>query len=195
MEVDVKRVNINLLENLQVQYDNAQVCWLQQLNIAEICDGLSGRERYNAGTGECWNYCSDWIDRLVRKSVWASVTSIEERLDETAEKMISWIHYYLLTEQLDVTAYTDKLHRGFIPGPRYWYRSYGLTWHCVCYFDGLDKGIKFAVMIWRIFVWRKRIQRKNLETQYINATNDLMNNQRNFKNKRIIIFWQRMSMR
>ena len=52
MEVDVKRVNINL-ENLQVQYDNAQAMLAQQPEYAEICDGLSGRERYNAGTGEC----------------------------------------------------------------------------------------------------------------------------------------------
>lgn len=29
--------------------------------------------------------------------------------------------------------------------------------------------------------------RKNLQTQYLNAVNDLMNNQRNFKNRKTII--------
>ena len=41
MEVDLKRVNINL-ENLKVQYDNAQAMMKQQLNMLEIHYGLSG---------------------------------------------------------------------------------------------------------------------------------------------------------
>lgn len=36
--------------------------------------------------------------------------------------------------------------------------------------------------------------RKNLQTQYLNAVNDLMNNQRNFKNRKITICWRKMSM-
>ncbi len=41
MEVDLKRVNINL-KNLKVQYDNAQAMMKTAIEYAEIHYGLSG---------------------------------------------------------------------------------------------------------------------------------------------------------
>ena len=68
------------------------------------------------------------------------------------------------------------------------FRSYGvgLTLR-IPIFDGLDKTYKIKKAM--IDIENKRLAwedaRKNLQTQYLNAVNDLMNNQRNFKNRRI----------
>ena len=86
------------------------------------------------------------------------------------------------------TDYKDKLHHWFHSGPsNHWYRSYGLGLALrVPIFDGLDKRYKIRKA--KIDLENIRLAqentRKNLETQYINATNDLMNNQRNFKKQK-----------
>lgn len=53
-------------------------------------------------------------------------------------------------------------------------------------FDGLDKTYKIKKAM--IDIENKRLAwedaRKNLQTQYLNAVNDLMNNQRNFKKQK-----------
>ena len=54
MEVDVKRVNINL-ENLKVQHDNAQAMMEQQLNLLKYIIDYPDRRKYSTGTGEYRN--------------------------------------------------------------------------------------------------------------------------------------------
>lgn len=66
-------------------------------------------------------------------------------------------------------------------------RSYGLGVSLrIPIFDGLDKRYKnrkAAIDIENIKLAQENT-RKNLQTQYLNATNDLMNNQRNFKKQK-----------
>jgi outer membrane protein TolC len=102
-------------------------------------------------------------------------------LAERQKKMIShgYIPSLTLTGNWMYTAYTDKLHHWFHSGPsNHWYRSYGLGLALrVPIFDGLDKRYKIRKA--KIDLENIRLAqentRKNLETQYINATNDLMN--------------------
>lgn len=85
-------------------------------------------------------------------------------------------------------AYTDKAYHWFHSGPsNHWFRSYGLGLSLrIPIFDGQDKRYKTrkaAIDIENIKIAQENT-RKNLQTQYLNATNDLMNNQRNFKKQR-----------
>mgnify|MGYP003196705874 CR=1 FL=1 len=92
MEVDVKRVNINL-ENLKVQYDNVRAMQEQQLNL------LKHHPRR--------------ADRIIRKPVRVPTAAIAKGSGGTAEKN-DWLWLYPLTEpdrQLDVL----RLYRQSLP--------------------------------------------------------------------------------
>ena len=93
-----------------------------------------------------------------------------------------------LTANWMFSAYTEKANHWFHSGPsNQWFRSYGvgLTLR-IPIFDGLDKTYKIKKAM--IDIENKRLAwedaRKNLQTQYLNAVNDLMNNQRNFKKQK-----------
>ena len=86
------------------------------------------------------------------------------------------------------SAYTDKAYHWFHSGPsNHWYRSYGVGLSLrIPIFDGLDKRYKMrkaTIDIENIKLAQENT-RKNLQTQYLNATNDLMNSQRNFKKQK-----------
>ena len=159
MEVDLKRVNINL-ENLKVQYDNAQAMMKQQLNMLKyIMDYPAEKEIALTPVN------TDSITTV-------ALTGLSENLTG------SWRY----------AAYTDKGYHWFHSGPsNQWFRSYGvgLTLR-IPIFDGLDKTYKIKKAM--IDIENKRLAwedaRKNLQTQYLNAVNDLMNNQRNFKKQK-----------
>lgn len=86
------------------------------------------------------------------------------------------------------SAYTDKGYHWFHSGPsNHWYDalSLGLSLR-VPIFDGLDKRYKKRKALLDIenIKLTQEDTRKNLQTQYLNATSDLLNNQRNFKKQR-----------
>lgn len=93
-----------------------------------------------------------------------------------------------LTGNWMFSAYTDRAYHWFHSGPsNHWFRSYGLGLSLrIPIFDGLDKRYKTrkaAIDIENIKLAQENT-RKSLQTQYLNATNDLMNNQRNFKKQK-----------
>ena len=109
---------------------------------------------------------------------------------EKQKKMIGYgyIPSLNLTANWMFSAYTDKAYHWFHSGPsNHWFRSYGLGVSLrIPIFDGLDKRYKnrkAAIDIENIKLAQENT-RKNLQTQYLNATNDLMNNQRNFKKQK-----------
>ena len=189
MEVEVKRVNINL-ENLKVQYDNAQAMMEQQLNL------LKYNIDYPAGEAIALTP----VD--TEKKIPVTLTGLSENLYELqllqsqrllAEQQKKMIDYgYLpslsLTGSWMFSAYTDKAYHWFHSGASgRWYRSYGLGLSLrLPIFDGLDKRYKTRKALVDIENIRlaQENTRKSLQTQYLNATNDLMNNQRNFKKQK-----------
>ena len=109
---------------------------------------------------------------------------------EQQKKMIGYgyIPSLNLTGNWMFSAYTDKAYHWFHSGPsNHWFRSYGLGLSLrIPIFDGLDKRYKTrkaAIDIENIKLAQENT-RKSLQTQYLNATNDLMNNQRNFKKQK-----------
>lgn len=189
MEVDVKRVNINL-ENLQVQYDNAQAMLAQQLNMLKYVIDYPADSEITLSPVETENITPAELTGLSESLYELQLLQSQHKLAEQQKKMV--VHGYIpsltLTGNWMFSAYTDKFSNWFHSGPsNHWYRSYGLGLSLrVPIFDGLDKRYKTRKA--NIDIENLRLAqentRKNLQTQYLNATNDLMNNQRNFKKQK-----------
>lgn len=185
MEIDLKRVNINL-ENMQVQYENAQAMLTQQLNLlkyvmdypADADIALEPVDTENIQTVELTGLDANQYELQLLQS--------QGELAERQKRMISqgYLPSLSLTANWMYSAYTDKARNWFHSGPsNHWYNSngIGLTLR-IPLFDGLDKRSKLRkakIDIENIRLNQENMQ-KNLETQYLNATNDLMNNQRTF---------------
>ena len=189
LEVDVQRVNINL-ENLQVQYDNAQAMLTQQYNMLKyVLD-------YPAEQEICVELPQ--TDKVVEPSLPGLSTQLYElqllqAREALAKKQLSMTREgYLPTLSLSgswmFSSYTDKLSHWFHSGPsNHWYRSNGLGLSLrVPIFDGFDKRSK--IRKGKIDIETAQTQYantlKNLQTQYVNATCDMENNRRNYKKQK-----------
>ena len=187
LDVDVKRVNINL-ENLQVQYDNAQAMLIQQLNMLKYI--LDYPEEIALVPANPETISQDSFNGLSEDLYELRMLQSQERLAEQQKKIIN--HGYIPSLSLSgswmYSAYTDKGYHWFHSGPsNHWYDalSLGLSLR-VPIFDGLDKRYKKRKALLDIenIKLTQEDTRKNLQTQYLNATSDLLNNQRNFKKQR-----------
>jgi hypothetical protein len=188
MEVDVKRVNINL-ENLKVQYDNVLAMQEQQLNLLKYIMDYPAEEQIALVPVNSENITPVELTGLSENLYELQLLQSQRVMAEKQKKMIG--HGYIpslnLTANWMFSAYTDKAYRWFHSGPsNHWFRSYGLGVSLrVPIFDGLDKRYKnrkAAIDIENIKLAQENT-RKNLQTQYLNATNDLMNNQRKSAHK------------
>lgn len=189
MEVDVKRVNINL-ENLKVQYDNAQAMLEQQLNLLKYIIDYPAEKQIALVPVNTETITPVALTGLSENLYELQLLQSQRQLAEQQKKMIGYgyIPSLNLTGNWMFSAYTDKAYHWFHSGPSgHWYRSYGLGLSLrVPIFDGLDKRYKTrkAVIDIENIKLAQENTRKNLQTRYLNATNDLMNNQRNFKKQK-----------
>ena len=189
MEVDVKRVNINL-ENLKVQYDNAQAMQEQQLNLLKYIIDYPAEKQIALVPVDTETITPVALTGLSESLYELQLLQSQRQLAEQQKKMIGYgyIPSLNLTGNWMFSAYTDKAYHWFHSGPSgHWYRSYGLGLSLrVPIFDGLDKRYKTrkAVIDIENIKLAQENTRKSLQTQYLNATNDLMNNQRNFKKQK-----------
>lgn len=189
MEVDVKRVNINL-ENLKVQYDNAQAMLEQQLNLLKYIIDYPEEEAIALEQVNPENITPVALTGLSEGLYEFQLLQSQKLMAEQQKKMIGYgyLPSLNLTGNWMFSAFTDKPYHWFHSGPsNRWFRSYGLGVSLnVPIFDGLDKRYKArkaAIDIENIKLAQEST-RKSLQTQYLNATNDLMNNQRNFKKQK-----------
>lgn len=189
MEVDVKRVNINL-ENLRVQYDNAQSMLTQQLNLLKYVMDYPADKEIALTPVNTENITSVSLTGLDNNQYELQLLQSKQKLAEQQRKMIGqgYIPSLSLTGSWMYSAYTDKAKNWFHSGPsNHWYQSsgIGLTLR-ILIFDGLEKRAKMRKA--KIEVENTRLSYenalKNMQTQYLNATNELMNSQRNFKKQK-----------
>lgn len=185
MEIDVKRVQINL-DNMKVQKDNAEAMLAQQMNLLKYLMDYPAEKDF---LFEKMN-----VDELVS----ARLTGVSEDLPEIRilesksemakmqKKMIrqGYIPSLALTGNLSASAFTDQARFWFKDHPsNKWYSSYGFGVSLnVPIFDGLEKRSKMRKAELDVENARLAIEnlRKNLQTNYLNATNDLKNSERNF---------------
>lgn len=189
MEVDVKRVNINL-ENLQVQYDNAKSMLVQQLNLLKYVMDYPAEEEIALTPVNPEQVESVALSGLRSDLYELQLLESQEKLAGQQKDLIrqGYLPSLSLTGSWMYSAYTDKARHWFHSGPsNHWYPSSGLGLTLrVPIFDGLDKRARIRKA--RIDEENARLSyenmRKNMETQYLNSTNDLMNNQRNFQKQK-----------
>lgn len=189
MDVDVKRVSINL-ENLQVQYDNAQAMLTQQLNMLKYIIDYPADKEIALEPVDTENISTAQLTGLSPNLYELQMLQSQQTLAEKQKKMITqgYIPSLSLTGNLSFSAFTDKARHWFEDNPSSkWYRSSGIALSLrVPIFDGLDKRQKTCKA--RIDIDNARLAlentRKSLETQYINATIDLTNSRRNFEKQR-----------
>lgn len=189
MEVDVKRVNINL-EDLQVQYDNAKSMLVQQLNLLKYVMDYPAEEEIALTPVNPEQVESVALTGLRSDLYELQLLESQEKLAGQQKDLIrqGYLPSLSLTGSWMYSAYTDKALHWFHSGPsNHWYPSSGLGLTLrVPIFDGLDKRARIRKA--RIDEENARLNyenmRKNMETQYLNATNDLMNNQRNFQKQK-----------
>ena len=185
MEVDVKRVNINL-ENLQVQYDNAVSMLTQQLNLLKYVMDYPAEKEISLTPVDTEHITPVALSGLSENLSVLRLLRQQDTLAEQQQKMISqgYLPSLSLTGNFMYSAFTDKAKNWFHSGPsNHWYNSsgIGLTLR-IPIFDGFDKRSKLRKA--RIDTENVKLAyentRKDLQTQYLNATNELMNSQRNF---------------
>lgn len=189
MEVDVKRVNINL-ENQRVQYDNAQSMLTQQLNLLKYVIDYPADKEIALTPVDAENTTSVSLTGLDNNQYELQLLQSKQKLAEQQRKMIGqgYIPSLSLTGSWMYSAYTDKAKNWFHSGPsNHWYNSsgIGLTLR-IPIFDGLDKRAKMKKA--KIEIENAKLSYenalKNMQTQYLNATNELMNSQRNFRKQK-----------
>ena len=189
MEVDVKRVNINL-ENQRVQYDNAQSMLTQQLNLLKYVIDYPADKEIALTPVDTENATSVSLTGLDNNQYELQLLQSKQKLAEQQRKMIGqgYIPSLSLTGSWMYSAYTDKAKNWFHSGPsNHWYNSsgIGLTLR-IPIFDGLDKRAKMKKA--KIEIENAKLSYenalKNMQTQYLNATNELMNSQRNFRKQK-----------
>lgn len=189
MEVDVKRVNINL-ENQQVQYDNAKSMLVQQLNLLKYVMDYPAEEEITLTPVDTERMQSASLTGLRSDLYELQLLQSQEKLAGQQKDLIrqGYLPSLTLTGSWMYSAYTDKARHWFHSGPsNHWYPSTGLGITLrVPIFDGFDKRarIRKAQIDQENAKLNYENTLKNMQTQYLNATNELMNNQRNFKKQK-----------
>ena len=189
VEVDVQRVNINL-ENLQVQYDNAKAMLTQQYNMLKYVMDYPAERDIAVVETNAEEVTTATFNGLNTNEYELLLLQEKSRLAEQQKKIVG--HGYLPTLSLTgswmYSAYTDKFKNWFHSGPsNHWYDSYGLGLSLrVPVFDGFDKRSRIRKA--KIDVENARLSYtnalKNMETQYLNAINELQNSERNYRKQR-----------
>ena len=158
MEVDVKRVNINL-ENLQVQYDNAVSMLTQQLNLLKYVMDYPAEKEISLTPVDTEHITPVALSGLSENLSELRLLRQQGTLAEQQQKMISqgYLPSLSLTGNFMYSAFTDKAKN--------WFQRSKLRKARID-----TENVKLAY----------ENTRKNLQTQYLNATNELMNSQRNF---------------
>lgn len=189
MEVDVKRVNINL-ENQQVQYDNARSMLVQQLNLLKYVMDYPADEEIALTPVDTGNVVPVSLNGLSGGLYELQLLQSQEKLAGQQKDLIrqGYLPTLTLSGSWMYSAYTDKARHWFHSGPsNHWYPSngIGLTLR-IPIFDGLDKRarIRKAQIDQENAKLSYENTFRNMQTQYLNATNELMNSRRNFRKQK-----------
>ena len=185
MAVDVKRVSINL-ENLKVQRDNAEAMLTQQINMLKYVIDYPADKTITLTPVDAASVEAVELTGLHESLPELQLLQKQSELSEKQQKMIKqgYLPSIMLTGNLTYSAFTDKFGNWFHSGPsNHWYNSSGLGITLrIPVFDGLERRAKIRKA--RLDTENARLAYndalKGLRTQYVNATNDLMNSRRNF---------------
>ena len=189
LAVDLKRINVRI-ESTDVSLANAKAMLREQYNMLKYALDYPADEDIQVDVKR--------VDDIEMASQTGLNTNLYElQLMRTQEKLSqqqvklakdAYLPTLALTGNFTFTAYTDKFKNWFHSGEsNHWYDSNGLGISLrVPVFDGFEKRSKIRKA--KIDADNARIAYentlKNLQTQYSNAINDQLNNERNYRKQR-----------
>ena len=186
LEVDVKRVNLNI-ENLTVQQDNAKAMLEQQYNMMKYVMDYPADGQFmveNVNPGEVESVETSGLDTsLYELQLMRQKIALTEQQTKLAKQ--GYLPSLSLTGSLMYSAFTDRFENWWHSGEsNHWYGSNGLALQLrVPVFDGFEKRSKIRKA--KVDMKNAQLQyedaMKGLQTQYLNAVNDLENSKRNYK--------------
>lgn len=186
VEVDVKRVNINI-ENLSVQRDNATSMLEQQYNMLKYVMDYPADKEIEVTSVDPQETIKAKLTGMSTNLYELQILEKKQTLAEQQKRMAKegYLPSLSLSGNLAFTAYTDRLKNWFHSGEsNHWYDSNGIGLSLrIPVFDGFEKRSKIRKA--QIDIDNARLEYENatksLETDYLNATNDMMNSERNFR--------------
>ena len=186
VEVDVKRVNINI-ENLSVQRDNATSMLEQQYNMLKYVMDYPADKEIEVTSVNPQETIKANLTGMSTNLYELQILEKKQTLAEQQKRMAKegYLPSLSLSGNLAFTAYTDRLKNWFHSGEsNHWYDSNGIGLSLrIPVFDGFEKRSKIRKA--QIDIENARLEYENatksLETDYLNATNDMMNSERNFR--------------
>ena len=187
--VDLKRINVRI-ESTDVSLANAKAMLREQYNMLKYALDYPADEDIQVEVKRV-----DDIEMASQTGLNTNLYELQlmrtqEKLSEQQVKLAkdAYLPTLALTGNFTFTAYTDKFKNWFHSGEsNHWYDSNGLGISLrvpVC--DGFEKRSKIRKA--KIDADNARIAYentlKNLQTQYSNAINDQLNNERNYRKQR-----------
>ena len=187
--VDLKRINVRI-ESTDVSLANAKAMLREQYNMLKYALDYPADEDIQVEVKRV-----DDIEMASQTGLNTNLYELQlmrtqEKLSEQQVKLAkdAYLPTLALTGNFTFTAYTDKFKNWFHSGEsNHWYDSNGLGISLrVPVFDGFEKRSKIRKA--KIDADNARIAYentlKNLQTQYSNAINDQLNNERNYRKQR-----------
>ena len=189
LAVDLKRINVRI-ESTDVSLANAKAMLREQYNMLKYAMDYPADEDIVVEVKKVDNINMAAQSGLNVNLYELQLMRTQEKLTEQQVKLAkdAYLPTVALTGNFTFTAYTDKFKNWFHSGEsNHWYDSNGLGITLrVPVFDGFEKRSKIRKA--KIDADNARIAYentlKNLQTQYSNAVNDLMNNERNYRKQR-----------
>ena len=189
LAVDLKRINVRI-ESTDVSLANAKAMLREQYNMLKYALDYPADEDIQVEVKRV-----DDIEMASQTGLNTNLYELQlmrtqEKLSEQQVKLAkdAYLPTLALTGNFTFTAYTDKFKNWFHSGEsNHWYDSNGLGISLrVPVFDGFEKRSKIRKAM--IDADNARIAYentlKNLQTQYSNAINDQLNNERNYRKQR-----------
>ena len=189
LAVDLKRINVRI-ESTDVSLANAKAMLREQSNMLKYALDYPADEDIQVEVKRV-----DDIEMASQTGLNTNLYELQlmrtqEKLSEQQVKLAkdAYLPTLALTGNFTFTAYTDKFKNWFHSGEsNHWYDSNGLGISLrVPVFDGFEKRSKIRKA--KIDADNARIAYentlKNLQTQYSNAINDQLNNERNYRKQR-----------
>ena len=186
LAVDLKRINVRI-ESTDVSLANAKAMLREQYNMLKYALDYPADEDIQVEVKRV-----DDIEMASQTGLNTNLYELQlmrtqEKLSEQQVKLAkdAYLPTLALTGNFTFTAYTDKFKNWFHSGEsNHWYDSNGLGISLrVPVFDGFEKRSKIRKA--KIDADNARIAYentlKNLQTQYSNAINDQLNNERNYR--------------
>ena len=187
--VDLKRINVRI-ESTDVSLANDKAMLREQYNMLKYAMDYPADEEILVEVKHV-----DDINMAAQSGLNANLYELQlmrtqEKLTEQQVKLAkdAYLPTIALTGNFTFSAYTDKFKNWFHSGEsNHWYDSNGLGISLrVPVFDGFEKRSKIRKA--KIDADNARIAYentlKNLQTQYSNAVNDQLNNERNYRKQR-----------